>query len=230
MNFRNRIEHSTTLAWVLSGIVGTYLSIVEKTTRWQVQGEDDLRAALAEGPVVIVMWHTRSLMGASHWPKGVGTLSSLYAASPIGRVSGALQRRCGLQPIEMADNTSNIAASRVVLGRAKAGISIGLTGDGPLGPALELKDAPLEWARSTRLPVFAYAFSSNKARTLDTWDDMMMPLPFGRGAKVYLRLSEPLTRKPDAATASNQRASLASLLSQAIEEADTLAGVTPDDP
>ena len=89
---------------------------------------DELRAALADGPVLLIMWHSRSVMGALHWPVADAPLSSLYDRSPIGRVSGALQRRVGLQPMEMSRKLSNRAASRTVLKRVKDGVSIGMTG------------------------------------------------------------------------------------------------------
>jgi lysophospholipid acyltransferase (LPLAT)-like uncharacterized protein len=142
------------------------------------------------------MWHERSIMGALHWPVGDGPLSSLFDASPIGRVSGALQRRVGLQPMEMSRKSSNRAASRTVLKRLQEGVSIGMTGDGPLGPPMQVKDAPLEWARATGVPVFCYAFATTRGRRLNSWDRMLLPYPFGRGAIVFARFEGDIPRRP----------------------------------
>lgn len=227
MTFRQRIEHSRILAWLLAAIAGAYLSLCDRTTKWEVRGEDDLRKALADGPVLLVMWHERSIMGALHWPANGRQLSSLYADSPIGRVSGALQRRRGLMPMEMSDKQSNLGASRMILRRVREGVCIGMTGDGPLGPAGVVKDAPLEWARSTGMPVFAYGFSTKRHRLLDSWDRMMLPLPFTTGGKVFARLDQPLTRKANADQIANQRNSLGQLLNDATNAADDLAGINP---
>ena len=221
---RRRIENSERLAAFLAWIAGSYLAFCDRTTRWQVAGQDDLEAALRDGPVLLVMWHERSIMGALHWPVKAGPLSSLYANSPIGRVSGALQKRVGLQAMRMHDGASNIAASRQVLKRVREGVSIGMTGDGPLGPALELKDAPLEWARVTGMPVFAYAFATTKGRRLDSWDRMLVPKPWGQGAKVFARFGGELPRKTDPAGTEALRADLAGFLNEVTRHADALLG------
>ncbi|MEM9472749.1 MAG: hypothetical protein AAGA00_12360, partial [Pseudomonadota bacterium] len=126
MSLRRRIEKSKRLAAVVAWIAGGYLAFCNRTTRWQIDGLEELKSALAEGPVLLVMWHSRSVMGALHWPVSAGPLSSLYDKSPIGRVSGALQRRVGLQAMEMSRKTSNRAASREILKRVRDGVSIGM--------------------------------------------------------------------------------------------------------
>ena len=216
MTFRQHIERSRFLAWALAGLAGGYLALCQRTTRWDYIGLDDLNADLADGPVLLLMWHGRSLMGPIHWPVKKAPLSSLYAASPIGRVSGALQRRRGLQPMEMSDSMSNLAASRKILRRVRDGISIGMTGDGPLGPALELKDAPLEWARVMKRPVYGYAFFVQRHRILNSWDNMMFPLPFTKGRIAFKKFDgAPIGKKDDAA-----REALTALLIGAVETAD----------
>lgn len=221
---RRRIERSAWLAWTLSGLIAGYLWVCQKTTRWTVIGRDMLDADLADGPVLLVMWHERSAMGPVHWPSDVGPLSSLHDSSPIGRVSGALQKWNGLQPMQMADGQSNRAASRMILRRVREGVSIGMTGDGPLGPARIVKDAPLDWARVIKRPVWGYAFATTRHKRLKTWDGMMLPLPFRRGAVVFQRWDNTVDMMDrDAA-----RASLAALMTQATADADkVLAGTHP---
>ena len=227
MSLRKRIETSEFLAALLARIAGGYLAFCNRTTSWQVEGLDDLKTALDDGPVLLVMWHSRSVMGALHWPVDAAPLSSLYDKSPIGRVSGALQRRVGLQPMEMSRKLSNRAASRTVLRRVKEGVSIGMTGDGPLGPALLVKDAPLEWARATGLPVFCYAFSTSKSRRLSSWDQMMVPKPFGNGAYVFQRAGLSASRKMTDDEIEMLRTNLQQALTDAAHRADALAGVAP---
>ena len=192
---RKRLEHSRLLASVLARIVGSYLRLCDATTKWQIVGLDDLKTDLADGPVLLVMWHERSLMGPVHWPVKTGQLSSLYDKSAIGRVSGAMQRQFGLQPMEMSHKASNVTASRQILHRVRDGVSIGMTGDGPLGPALQLKDAPLDWARAMQRPVYGYAFATKRHRRLKAWDKMMMPLPFTSGVIVFSKWPETPERK-----------------------------------
>lgn len=215
MSIRRRIEQSTLLAALLGRLVAGYLRLCNRTTRWTRVGQGDLEAALASGPVLLVLWHRHSLLAPVHWPRRHGQLSSLRDTSPIGMVSGAVQARFGLDPMAMSDRMSNLAASREILRRVRDGKSIGLTGDGPLGPADRVKDAALDWARVTGCPVFVYAFATRRHRILSTWDRMVLPLPFSRGRLVYQRWATPVPRRADAATMALLRADLGGALDRA---------------
>lgn len=186
-----------------------------------------MRAALAEGPVLLVMWHSRCLMAQEHWPISDGILSTLHNNSPVGRLAGALHRRVGMQPFEMSRKHSNRVVSRTVLKRLKDGFSIGLTGDGPLGPALQLKDPPLEWARVTGLPVFCYAFSTSRGRRMNSWDRMLVPRPFGKGSCVFRRFPGKATRRMEPEAVAQMREELRAFMIATNAEADALAGVPP---
>lgn len=216
MKIRQSINNSRFLAWLLAAIASGYLSFCQRTTRWDYVGLDKLEADLADGPILLLMWHGRSLMGPVHWPVKSGPLSSLYDSSPIGRVSGALQRRHGLQPMEMSDALSNLAASRVILRRVRDGVSIGMTGDGPLGPALTLKDAPLEWARVMKRPIYGYAFSVKRHKILASWDKMMLPLPFTTGRVVFAKYEGISVGKMD----ETARAQMAKFLDETVTASD----------
>ena len=212
MNLRKRLESSEMLAGLLGRLVAGYLRLCNRTTRWTHLGRDDLQAALAKGPVVLVLWHEFSLMAPVHWPVKQGQLSSLRDTSPIGMVSGAVQARFGLDPMAMSAKMSNRAASREILRRVQQGKSIGLTGDGPLGPVHVVKDAALDWARATGFPVFVYAYAVKRHKRLKTWDGMVLPLPFTRGTSVYLRLQSDVPRRANAPTIDLLRADLKTTL------------------
>ncbi|OSQ45264.1 lysophospholipid acyltransferase family protein [Marivita geojedonensis] len=224
MSLRRRIETSKTVAAGLGALGWGYLAFCDRNTDWQVEGLTDLQDALSEGPILLVMWHSRSVMGAIHWPVADGPLSSLYNRSPVGRISGAVQRRAGLQAVEMSRTRSNRSASREVLRRFRDGVSIGMTGDGPLGPAHEVLDAPLDWARTLGAPVFCYAFSTTRGRQLNTWDKMLVPLPFGRGAKVFARFDGTLPRRATGAELEATREALRCFMDTTTARADALVG------
>jgi len=219
-SLRKRLEHSPLLARIIARLFGSYLRLCNATTTWQIDGLQDLQTDLADGPVLLVMWHERSVMGPVHWPVQHGQLSSLYARSAIGRVSGAMQRQFGLRPMQMSHKTSNVAASRQILRRVRDGISIGMTGDGPLGPALVVNDAPLDWARAMQRPVYAYAFATSRHRRLGSWDRMIMPLPFTTGTISFQRWQADVPRKPTPAEVADQRASLSALLNKTTAASD----------
>jgi lysophospholipid acyltransferase (LPLAT)-like uncharacterized protein len=225
VNFRKRLESSDLLAGLLGRMVAGYLRLCNRTTRWTHVGRDDLQQALAQGPVVLVLWHEFSLMAPVHWPVKHGQLSSLRDTSPIGMVSGAVQARFGLDPMAMSAKMSNRAASREILRRVQAGKSIGLTGDGPLGPVHLVKDAALDWARATGCPVFTYAYATRRHKRLNTWDRIILPLPFTRGVSVYQRWAAAVPRRADHAALVTLRTDLKLALDRVATVART--GVEP---
>jgi lysophospholipid acyltransferase (LPLAT)-like uncharacterized protein len=199
------------------------------TTRWTRHGEHELEAALREGPVVLVLWHERIALVGVHWRREWGPLSALHTTRFAGRVAGAAQGFVGLLPIAMDSRKSNRAASREVLRRLREGVSVGLTGDGPQGPARVLKDAPLEWARATGRPVFVYAFATRRHRRLPAWDRMVWPLPFSRGAAVWRRWGAELPRRMEAGQQEALRRDLSAALDAVAAEAEVLAGRSDQD-
>jgi lysophospholipid acyltransferase (LPLAT)-like uncharacterized protein len=224
-SFRRRIEKSALLARVLATFIAWYLRLCIVTSKWDTEGMAELEAEIAQGPVLCALWHGRLLMIAPHWPRASGSLSCLHDTAPIGRAAGALQAYFGLQPIEMSGKRSNVVASRVVMKRAKEGVSIGITADGPTGPGFAVKDAPLEWARFMQRPIYGYAFAAKRHRILKTWDSMMVPLPFSRGAIVFDRLDVAIPRKATAAEIEAGREKMTAELNRVTARADQLSGI-----
>jgi len=194
---RRKIESSDWLAERLGGALTAYLRRTQRTTDWRTEGLDDLRADLRNGPVLYLMWHQRSLMGPFHWPHDAGELLSLHDRSPIGRIGGVVQRRAGLRPVGMKGSKGKAAAAREVLRLVRAGCSIGIAVDGPAGPARHVRDAAIEWARTTQCPVYVYAFATRRKWVLGTWDSMILPKAGGQGALVFRKLPVQLPRKLD---------------------------------
>ena len=217
---RRRIEKSAFLARAIATVIAWYLRFCITTSKWEFHGVEQLQQDMADGPVLCALWHGRLLMIAPHWPREAGSLSCLHDTAPVGRAAGALQAYFGLQPIEMSAKRSNVAASRAVMKRAKEGVSIGITADGPTGPGFAVKDAPLEWARIMQRPIYGYAFATKRHRILKTWDDMMVPLPFTQGAVVFDRMDVAVPRKARPEEIENARATMTTELNRITQMAD----------
>jgi hypothetical protein len=223
MRLRKWLEHRPWVTGAIAGLLAHWVRFCHATTRWDHRGEAELEAALRTGPVVVVFWHERLACSGLHWRQTWGPISALHTTRFAGRVAGAMQGRLGVLPIAMDSRKGNLAASREVLRRLREGTSVGLTGDGPQGPARVLKDAPLEWARATGRPVFVYAFATRRHRRLRVWDRMVWPGPFTRGAVVWRLWRDDLPRRIDEAGREVLRRDLAAALDAVAEEAEALA-------
>jgi lysophospholipid acyltransferase (LPLAT)-like uncharacterized protein len=219
---RRRIEQSDTLAWLLGGIVSLWLRLCHATTRWQRQGDAELIEALKTGPVMVVFWHESVMMGPPLWIKEFGKGAILRDTSPAGRLSGSVQQHFGMLPFAMPPNAAGITAVRDVLRIVKSGVSLGITADGPKGPARVVKDAPLDWIKATGLPVFTFAYAMSRCRRASTWDRMIIALPFGRGACIFRRWPHEVPRRADAAAMTRVREEMTSALDQTLDDARRL--------
>jgi lysophospholipid acyltransferase (LPLAT)-like uncharacterized protein len=226
--FRRRIEQSEGLAWFLGGIVALWLRFCHATTRWERQGDEDLIAALREGPVIVILWHESVMMGPPLWLKAFGKGAILRDTSPAGRLSGGVQRHFGMIPFEMAATAAGITVLRDVLRLVKSGVSLGITADGPKGPARVVKDAPLDWIKATGLPVFTFAYAMSHSRRASTWDRMQVALPFGRGMCIFRKWQGEVPRRADAATMAAVRAHIARALDQSLADAEPAIGRPPE--
>ena len=210
---------------LLGRIYAAYISLVYRTTRWEVHGADDLRAAMKEGPVIYLLWHSRTLMAIPLWPQGLTPITVPTADNRDGRISAVTHSRFNGTPFEMTFGRSNKGASRQILRLIRSGASIGITGDGPFGPRRVLQEAPLEWARISGLPVFLHANSVRRQSRLPGWDRMLFPWPFSRGAAVYRKWEVEVPRHPT----EEERAALLKNLSDALDaataEADAMVGL-----
>lgn len=227
MKFRKRLEKSKTLVRFISWNLAGYLKLCARTTDWQSHGRDELCAALEKGPVILVMWHSRLLFGPQHWPRNLAKVSTLHDRSFAGRVAAGTLARMGMEPYAMSSKKSNLKASRAVLKRFSKGVCLGLTADGPLGPALEMNAAPVEWARATGLPVFFYAYSTTRQKRLSSWDQMLVPKPFSKGAFVYARWDDQIDRRAPAETVGAKRLAMKAALDKVQAEADAMIGLPP---
>ncbi len=225
MSLRRRLENSDILVAVFARLLAAYVWFCFRTTRWRIDGLEDMAAELRDGPVIYVLWHSRVVYGPSAWPQHLARLYTLMDPSPIGRVASRTQAILGMQPISMRAHASNFAASRKILGVIRNGDSVGIAADGPKGPDRDAKQATLEWARATGRPVYLFAWSAKRGMRLKTWDRLIVPLPFTKGAYVFRRWQTDVPRKMDAAGYDNLRADLSTHLDMVTADADRLAGV-----
>ena len=227
MSLGKRLAKSPAVTRSIGGLAHAWLARCQQGTDWQVRGEADLRAALAQGPVLLVLRHSRLMLGPFHWPADAGDLSTLHDTSPIARIAGDTHRRRGLTPVAMSRRLSNLAMSRMVMERLRVGASIGITADGPLGPAGEINDPPLDWARITGRPVFFYAYATERQSRAQSWDRLLLPRPGGRGAVVFRPWDRAMPRRAEAGEREAARAAMKAALDATTAEADAMLGRPP---
>lgn len=210
-----------------SAFIAAWIRLCRRTMRWTRQGEESVLEARRNGPVLLVFWHSRVVMGSALVPRGALPLVSLFATNRDGRIAAGVQRRFGFRPIGMGGKGGESRAVRAVLSAVRDGHSLAIPGDNSRLGARNLAPAPLDWAKATGVPVFVHANSARRHLRLPGWDKMLLPLPFSRGASVYRRWDGELPRDASADEIAAARESLSAALDRVTADADALVGLPP---
>ncbi|WP_428485669.1 lysophospholipid acyltransferase family protein [Rhodopila sp.] len=176
---------------MLAVLLGRYLALALRTTRWTLDGQEHFRPFGAGTPAIFAFWHEfLPLMPALaliarelpfYRPRPIHTLVSHHRD---GRFIGAVVQRFGILPILGSSSRGGAAGLRNMLAVLRRGDLIGITPDGPRGPRRQAAFGALQLAALSGVPIVPLAARTSQRMRLDTWDRMPVPLPFGRGVMV----------------------------------------------
>lgn len=150
--------------------------------RWEEEGRDGLSRAMAEGPVVLALWHEALLIAPPALARLPGRVASVHSPRPIGRVGHHHVRRFGLVPME-ARRGGDAAGLRAAIRHLREGGVLAMAVDGPSGPARQAREAAMRLAQASGARVWLAAFEAPGARRLGTWDGLIWP----RGGEMRVR-------------------------------------------
>jgi lysophospholipid acyltransferase (LPLAT)-like uncharacterized protein len=183
-NLWYRFLRSAWLRRVACWLVYRYIRFVYLTNRWRVEGEDRPRRFSREGrSFIVAFWHGRLLMMPLAW-HGLVPFHMLISAHRDGRIIAGAMTYFGIETIAGSTSRGGSAALRTMLKRLREGGCVGITPDGPRGPAMTASIGIVNVARLARVPILPLTYATSRRRVLRTWDCFHLALPFGRG--VYL--------------------------------------------
>jgi lysophospholipid acyltransferase (LPLAT)-like uncharacterized protein len=210
----------------LAGLAAGLMGAVKVTTRWQTTGAEMAAPAWAgDKPVIVAFWHNRLAMMPACWPSAK-PFHMLISSHPDGRLIANTIAHFGFGSIPGSSTRGGGEALRQLVRTLKNGESVGVTPDGPRGPRMTAGDGVLALARIAGVPILPLAVSVGNRLVLNTWDRLIIPLPFGRGTMIW---GHPITVPRDAneATLADLRMKLEEELTRVSIEADTRIGHTP---
>jgi lysophospholipid acyltransferase (LPLAT)-like uncharacterized protein len=179
-----RFLHSELVKRIACWVTHCYIRFVYVTNRWSVEGDEWPRRLTAEGRTFIVaFWHGRLLMMPPAWHQ-LTSFHMLISAHRDGRIIAGAMTYFGIDTIAGSTSRGGSSALRAMLKRLKEGGCVGITPDGPRGPAMTVSIGTVNIARLARVPILPLTYATSRRRVLATWDRFHLALPFGHG--VYL--------------------------------------------
>jgi len=232
-----RLARSPVIPFVGGTLIWAYMSILSHTMRWRVEGVEHLRNVW-EGPKgwVIATWHSRILLMPMvqiiyrpKWSKPPHPATLMVSPSKDGEFTRRSGIWLGLHIIRGSasgrsdKNKRGISAAREAMEVMNKGGGIVITIDGPKGPPEVVGIGTIKLAQQMGVPIIIYGLSAH-AKRLNTWDRLLWPKPFARGAVV---IPEPIQTSKDM-DSEELRQRVENALKAATARADELAGLPPD--
>jgi lysophospholipid acyltransferase (LPLAT)-like uncharacterized protein len=221
-----RLLRSSRLRRLLCWVIHLYIRFVYATNRWTVEGGEVPHRLRGEGKsFILAFWHGRLLMIPMAWQR-LAPLHMLISAHRDGRIIAAAVTYLGVQSIAGSTKRGGSGAVRTMIKRLEAGDCVGITPDGPRGPATVASSGIVNLARLADVPIVPVAFATSRRRVLRTWDRFHLALPFGRGAFLW---GEPIKIAADLDAGGIEKARLLveSRLNELAARADRWVGYSP---
>ena len=179
---------------VLAGLLAQWMRFCFATIRWTHRNEGVAERIWADGGgVACAFWHSRIALAPAGWPLDRAQPPKvLISLSPDGQFLARAVGRLGFPAIRGSSANKDKGdrakggsqALRDGLKQLKVG-ALGVTPDGPRGPARQMAEGLPLLAKLSGAPVLFVGLSCSPALRLNSWDRAVLPLPFGKGAIVW---------------------------------------------
>ena len=166
-------------------LVYAYMTFVGWSTRLRtVRGEIPEKIHAGNERFIYAFWHQRQVFFT--WSHRGTHAVILISRSQDGEMIAKTIDLCGVGAVRGSSSRGALAAAREMMEALQSGYDIGITPDGPKGPAREVKEGVVFLARKLGAPILPIANAmSLKLEICKAWDRLQVPLPFGRAVVVY---------------------------------------------
>jgi lysophospholipid acyltransferase (LPLAT)-like uncharacterized protein len=192
MELGKRLLRAEATRRALSWFVYLYMRLVYATTRWTVVGEEHpIRFGDQRLPCIAAFWHGRMLMlplelrrilRRHRWHLKAHMLISGHGD---GRAISDVIRYTDIETVEGSTNQGGSRALRALVQFLRHGEYVGITPDGPNGPAMRATTGVIMAAKLGQAPILPYTYATSRRRILNSWDRFHQPLPFGHGVFLW---------------------------------------------
>lgn len=155
-----------------------------RTVRFEVEGGERYTRLIEGGDrVIFTLWHGR-LLPLTYFHRG-GGIAALISRSGDGEYIARLVEGWGYETVRGSSSQGGGEALRALVRRARDGLSLAITPDGPRGPRQALQPGVITAAQLTGLPILPLAAGCPRAWWPGSWDRFCIPKPFSTVRVLY---------------------------------------------
>ena len=170
------------------------IRLIGPTLRVCICCEEGAQETLGQRPLIVSFWHS-CMIPATHICRNLG-VRVMSSNSYDGEYMGRIIHKFGFVAVKGSSSRNAVRALLGLRRALEAGWTVAFTLDGPRGPRHKVKPGPVALARSSGVLLSTFHAAVDKAWVLNSWDRMMIPMPFSR---VLLRFGK-LIRVPSGAS------------------------------
>ena len=207
----------TVVPWIASLLMRAGAATLRRTD----VGRHHVESCLAKGErAIVAFWHGRLLMMPFVFPGHSAAI--LISQHRDGEYITRIAERLGYTVVRGSATRGGARAFKQLLQCLKDGSHVAITPDGPKGPRRQVKSGVIELSRLSHMPILPVAFAAWPRTILKSWDQFLIPHPFGRAAYVW---GEPIyvPENADKNAVEKLQSVLAERLDALVAEADTRA-------
>jgi 3-deoxy-D-manno-octulosonic-acid transferase len=186
------VKQNRNISWFLSLLVGWYLELALRTSRWRIEADPATWTLLTGQAAIVVFWHeclpaVPVLWWRARQDNPSISLNALISRHRDGRMIAAVMQRWGIGSIDGSSSKAGKsdkggrAALRAMLVLLRQGKVVSLTPDGPRGPRRVMQPGTAYLAALSGVSVVPIAAICHPTWRVRSWDRMLLPLPFSRG-------------------------------------------------
>jgi lysophospholipid acyltransferase (LPLAT)-like uncharacterized protein len=223
MALGRKIVRSDAVRRSMCWLISIYIRVVYATSRWTIEGAETPRRFHDAGkPFILAFWHGRLLMMPMAWRRDV-PIHMLISGHRDGRIIADAVSHFGIDSIAGSSSKGGLTALRLMVKTLKGGDCVGITPDGPRGPAMQASQGIVAAARLAQVPIIPISYATRRHRVMQSWDRFHLAFPFTSGIHLWGTPIE-VPADADEATLERYRAEVEAQLNALGREADRRMG------
>ena len=176
----------TSLGQKLTGFLFYFITnLIARSIKWQYF-EQSNKSTIFDNKhkYIFCCWHNKLFLGPHLLPRN-RVINALQSSHSDGMITSVAFKYLGMNVILGSSKKGGMQAFRKMIKRLQLGESIAITPDGPKGPKEQVKEGIIKLAQISNTPIIPLVWATEKFKTINSWDDFVLPYPFSKGIYCY---------------------------------------------
>ena len=177
---KKRLKTSLLVFNLLTVIIYLYIRFVYATTKWRIifPASATSTEILRRKKTLFALWHNQLAFFLKPFAAD-DNIAALTSAHSDGQIIGRVIELYGYQIIKGSTNKNPTGAVKHIIDKINNNGRVVITPDGPRGPKHQVHSVITKIAYKYGASIIPIACSASKYFTLNSWDQMLIPKPFG---------------------------------------------------